>query len=127
MKYNQHIVLRKIHRYFGLFIGIQFLLWTIGGLYFSWSDIDKIHGDQFRKKNPENSFISPKLFSNFQNSSLKIQYMELKFVNQTPYLLINKEKLVDPFTGKVKESISKDEALAVANQHILPEYRMTKI
>jgi hypothetical protein len=29
----------------GLFIGIQFFLWTIGGLYFSWTNIDKIHGD----------------------------------------------------------------------------------
>ncbi len=127
MQYNQHLILRKIHRYFGLFIGIQFLLWTIGGLYFSWSDIDKIHGDQFRKKDPENSFISPKLFSNFQDSSLKIQSLELRFVNQTPYLWINKEKLIDPFTGKIRESISKDEALGVANQHILPEYRMKKI
>ncbi|HED07756.1 MAG TPA: hypothetical protein ENI57_06555 [Ignavibacteria bacterium] len=127
MQYNQHLVLRKIHRYFGLFIGIQFLFWTISGLYFSWSDIDKIHGDQFRTKDLKKSFISPKLFSNLQDSTLKIQYLELKFVNQTPYLWINKEKLIDPFTGKIKESISKNEALAVANQHILPEYRMKKI
>lgn len=39
---------RKAHRYLGLFIGIQFILWTIGGLYFSWTDIDEIHGDHLR-------------------------------------------------------------------------------
>lgn len=39
---------RKVHRYFGLFIGIQFLAWTIGGLYFSWTKIDEIRGDNLR-------------------------------------------------------------------------------
>ena len=39
--------IRKTHRYLGLFIGIQFLAWTISGLYFSWTDLDEIHGDQF--------------------------------------------------------------------------------
>jgi uncharacterized iron-regulated membrane protein len=39
---NRHTALkiRKTHRYLGLFLGIQFLFWTISGLYFSWSDID---------------------------------------------------------------------------------------
>ncbi len=26
---------RKWHRYLGIILGIQFLLWTVGGLYFS--------------------------------------------------------------------------------------------
>ena len=33
--------IRKTHRYLGLFIGLQFLAWTISGLYFSWTDIDE--------------------------------------------------------------------------------------
>ena len=43
------LAIRKTHRYLGLFIGIQFLAWTVSGLYFSWTDIDEIHGDQFRR------------------------------------------------------------------------------
>ena len=39
--------IRKTHRYLGLIIGIQFLAWTVSGLYFSWTDLDEIHGDQF--------------------------------------------------------------------------------
>ena len=42
--------IRKTHRYLGLFIGLQFLAWTVSGLYFSWTDIDEIHGDQFKRK-----------------------------------------------------------------------------
>lgn len=40
--------IRKAHRYLGVFIGIQFLLWTLGGLYFSWTVLDEIHGDHLR-------------------------------------------------------------------------------
>ena len=40
----------KIHRYLGIFIGIQFFLWTIGGLYFSWTNIKEIRGEHLRKK-----------------------------------------------------------------------------
>jgi uncharacterized protein YpmB len=36
---------RKAHRWMGVILGIQFLFWTIGGLYFSWSNMDEIHGD----------------------------------------------------------------------------------
>ncbi len=42
---SYHFYIRKSHRYLGLFIGIQFLLWTFGGLYFSWTNINHIHGD----------------------------------------------------------------------------------
>ena len=39
---------RKIHRYLGIIIGVQFLFWTISGLYFSWTNLDDIHGDTFK-------------------------------------------------------------------------------
>jgi hypothetical protein len=29
----------------GVILGIQFLFWTISGLYFNWSNIDEVHGD----------------------------------------------------------------------------------
>jgi hypothetical protein len=40
-----HRKIRKSHRYLGVALGIQFLFWTLGGLYFSWSDMDDVHGD----------------------------------------------------------------------------------
>ena len=60
--------IRKTHRYLGLFIGIQFILWTVGGLYFSWTDIDKIHGDHFRNMNLEAETI-PLSTAIWQNST----------------------------------------------------------
>ncbi|MCP2042023.1 PepSY domain-containing protein [Pontibacter sp. HSC-36F09] len=49
MKRTTHLRIRKTHRYLGLITGIQFVMWTIGGIYFSFSDIDEIHGDHQRK------------------------------------------------------------------------------
>ncbi|PLK42165.1 hypothetical protein [Emticicia sp. TH156] len=45
MAKSKHYYIRKSHRYLGVILGIQFSLWTLGGLYFSWSDMDEIHGD----------------------------------------------------------------------------------
>ncbi len=49
MNRTWHLRIRKTHRYLGLFIGVQFLLWTLGGLYFSWSNLDDIHGDPLKR------------------------------------------------------------------------------
>ncbi|MBR0572516.1 hypothetical protein KB205_17915 [Microvirga sp. STS03] len=46
---SKHYYIRKSHRYLGLLLGLQYLFWTIGGLYFSWNNIDKVHGDHLRK------------------------------------------------------------------------------
>ena len=41
---NKEFWIRKAHRYLGLFVGIQLLLWVVSGLYFTWNDIDKVRG-----------------------------------------------------------------------------------
>lgn len=37
--------IRRLHRYLGVVIGVQFILWTAGGLYFSWTSLAAVHGD----------------------------------------------------------------------------------
>ena len=57
--------IRKTHRFLGVFLGIQFLLWTLGGLYFSWTNIDAIHGDFERNAPPAlpmpSAWVSPNI------------------------------------------------------------------
>ncbi len=54
---------RRWHRYLAVFVGVQFLLWIVGGLYFSWSDLDGIRGEHLRKKAPlaatKEALVSP--------------------------------------------------------------------
>ncbi len=41
---------RKWHRALAPLIGVQLLLWTMGGIYFSWFDLDNVHGDYERRE-----------------------------------------------------------------------------
>jgi len=110
--------IRKTHRYLGVFLGIQFLLWTTSGLYFSWTNIDEIHGDQFKNLDYQprtfNNLISPMLL----NVSEGINTIELRDLKGVPYYWINKSKLYNAVDGKPKNNIAEDEALYVAKNYM---------
>ncbi|CAM1346489.1 PepSY domain-containing protein [Tenacibaculum crassostreae] len=117
---NRHTAqkIRKTHRYLGIFIGVQFLFWTISGLYFSWTNIDDIHGDQFK-----NSEYQPKTFNNLVSpSELKISgginTIALRDINGVPFYWINKKQLYNALDGSLKENISEEEALYIAKNYM---------
>jgi hypothetical protein len=126
---NRHTVLkiRKTHRYLGLFLGIQFLFWTLSGLYFSWTNINDIHGDQFKdlKYQPQafNKLISPSQL----NVSEGINTIALRDINNTPYYWINNKQLYNAINGDVKNSITKEEALYVAKNYMKSDLKVMKI
>ena len=41
---------RKWHRALAPLIGVQLLFWTLGGIYFSWFNLDDVHGDYERSE-----------------------------------------------------------------------------
>lgn len=136
-----HYKIRRVHRYLGLILGIQFLLWTIGGIYFSWSDMDEIHGDPHRNPAPliagRLDFISPaivlqKLKSRQQVDS--VYDLRLIEISGKPYYqihfmavsgaIINHEKhpgkpkykiqLADAISGDLRSPLNRSEAIAIA-------------
>ncbi len=117
---NRHTAqkIRKIHRYLGLFLGIQFLMWTISGLYFSWSNIDNIHGDQFKNMSPELGAYNNLIDLDELEGNPSITSVELREINNQPYYWVNKESLYSANTGFLKEAISKDDALSVAKKYM---------
>lgn len=117
---NRHTALkiRKAHRYLGLFLGIQFLFWTISGMYFSWTDIDDIHGDLFK-----NLEFQSKAFNNLISpSQLKVpegvSTIALRDIGNVPYYWVNGEQLYNAVDGSPKDSITKEEALYVASYYM---------
>ncbi len=127
VKRQTALKIRKVHRYLGIFLGIQFLMWTISGMYFSWTDIDEIHGDQFRNE----SYITT-AFENLKNPSdmsnqSNITSLELKDIGGEPYFYINKNLLYHARTGLAKKEITKNEALLIAKQNILPDFKVKDI
>ncbi|HGY54451.1 MAG TPA: hypothetical protein ENK44_01990 [Caldithrix abyssi] len=112
--------IRKIHRYLGVFLGIQFLLWTLSGLYFSWTDIDEIHGDHYK-----NMEYQAKAFKNLVSPSRLpvqegIRSIELREINNNPYYWVNGNQLFNARTGEAKAGINEKEALAVAKRRLIP-------
>lgn len=122
---------RKIHRYLGLFIGIQFLLWTLGGLYFSWTNLEEIHGDHFLEDSPTQPSILASRFgiqnSVMLDSTLAVQDLTLRFIGETPYYWINNAILVNALTGEKLEEITEQMAISVANSYLKSQYSISTI
>ncbi len=136
-----HYNIRRIHRYFGLILGIQFLFWTIGGIYFSWSDMDEIHGDLNRNPAPLISgkldFISPAIILQKLKSRQQVDSvydMRLIEISGKPYYQIHfmsvsgairnhdehsgkakyKIQLADAIRGDLRSPLNRSEAIAIA-------------
>jgi uncharacterized iron-regulated membrane protein len=119
--------IRKTHRYLGIFIGIQFLMWTISGMYFSWTDIDEIHGDQFKKEQPKRTSFKNLLGTNQLKREQPIQTLELLEIADKPYYWINDTTLFNASTGDKKNGITKDEAKQVATRYMLSDLKISSI
>ena len=124
---SKSLKIRKAHRHLGLFLGIQFLLWTLSGLYFSWTNIDEIHSDQYKnlKYEPKafDSLISPSLL----NLSAPIQTIEIRDLNLQPYYFVNKKALYHARSGQLKGELTKDEAVYIAGNSMKKELEVSNI
>ena len=118
IKSKTAIKIRKAHRYLGLFLGIQFLLWTISGLYFSWTNIDEIRGEHLINKNVKLKDFSELISPSKLNES-NIKSIELRNISGVPYSWINNANLYNAYTGNLKQSITKKEAVDIAKQSLV--------
>lgn len=125
MAKSKHYYIRKTHRYLGVILGIQFLFWTLGGLYFSWSDIDEIHGDFQHRHVPQLNgtlhFISPDSVLKQVSHVDSINSLQVINILGKPYYSIayysgnNQHRiLADANTGMIRNPIDKNEAIQVA-------------
>jgi uncharacterized membrane protein YkoI len=151
MAKSKHYYIRKTHRWLGVLLGIQFLLWTIGGLYFSWSNMDEVHGD-FQKKNTpllssDISLVSPTVVLNTIkkvhriDSVVSIQlieilgkpYYQVRFINAI-HKTDNHEQhgeamnhLADAETGQLRGPLSKEEAVEIAKMRFNGEPQVKSV
>ena len=119
--------IRRVHRYLGLFLGLQFLLWTISGLYFSWTDIDEIHGDHFKKLPPETRSFKGLLGTSEIEGTGEISSLELLDVAGQPYYWINDSVLYNAHNGVLKKSITSEEARDVASRYLRADLKILEV
>ena len=110
--------IRKSHRYLGIFLGIQFLMWTVSGLYFSWTDIDEIHGDHFRNMDYQPQAFSGLMAPSELDISEGIQSIEIRDINNVPYYWVNNHRLFNALNGQAKSYITQKEALNIAANYM---------
>ena len=126
MSKGHRFYIRKTHRWLGLLLGIQFLIWTVSGLYFSWTNIDDIHGDLLHKHPPHLSaqynLVSPTVV--FANAGIRpdsIHAIQLVAVLGKPMYRMEyfsggkfQHVLADATTGAVRPAVGKEEAVQIA-------------
>jgi len=103
-----------------LFVGLQFMIWTISGAYMVILDIDYIHGDSLVTPHKMNS-IKPSLV-NFSINDLFTQYPNAKnielnlLLNQAVYSFSigSKQVLLNAKTGKIIPPITEGYAKKIA-------------
>jgi hypothetical protein len=119
--------IRKTHRYLGLFLGIQFLFWTVSGLYFSWTNLDEIHGDQFKKIDVNHSEFSELISPTMVDLKNPIKFLELREIDGHPYYFINNQVLYNAIDGKKKIEIDKEEAVKIASKYIREDLKVSYV
>lgn len=134
MKFKKNINYnaRKIHRYLGVFIGVQFFFWALGGLYFSWNNMDDVHGETLLKQ--EKNYVAAIDFSQIQKGidSLKIvtsidSVHSVKLIKtlKKPFALFRffengqlKSQLISVETGSLRQAFTGQECLEIAEQQL---------
>ncbi len=123
---NKKLLIRKAHRYIGLIVALQLLAWTLGGIWFTWNDIDEIHGDHLRNttkievQSPTVS-VQKALEAIFDYKSLNsiavIQVLSTP-VYRIKYRTVqnaSKITLVDGITGELFPEINQQSAIDIAD------------
>jgi hypothetical protein len=119
--------IRKAHRYLGIFIGIQFIMWTVSGLYFSWTDLDDIHGDQFKKEVVEKSSFADLKSPTQLDPALEVKAISLEEISGDPYYFINNEFLMHSRTGEKIKEINEQQARDIAGRYMLSDLEISSV
>lgn len=145
---NKNLFIRRIHRYLGLFIGIQFLGWTISGLFFSWSDIDSVHGDYLRKSpaflSANVSTVAPTDAINKLKQAQTVDSIHsihlIRVLDKPVYQIAYFSghvgagmhhhlhyALADAATGELKQALTKEEGIAVAKEQVVQGAEVSEV
>lgn len=140
-KAKLHKVIRRTHRWLGVFFGIQVLLWTVGGIYFSWTNISHIKGDDIRREEPplalEAAEIPPAQAIQTIKAADTVQQIKsvqlVTVLDSVFYQVVfnngqrSKARLVNAISGNLKPVLSGNESAAVAKRSLKATGEVTKI
>ena len=117
------IIARSLHKWLGLFVGLQILIWLLTGLYMVVVNIDFIHGDTL-VRHMQQKVIMPGE-DGFGLSELRSRYPDateiglVAVMGKTLYTVkgASQRYLLDPENGEVLSPLNEETARAIAQYH----------
>lgn len=118
-----NIIARTLHKWIGLLIGIQLLIWLSSGLYMVIVDLDFIHGDPMVRNMQQ--LISVPADSQVSVASLVAQYPDARHIGlqtvmgETRYLVTTPDQryLIHPGTAETLSPLDEKAAREIARFH----------
>ena len=124
MKPNVQRITRTLHKWFGLTLGLQLLLWSASGLYMVAVDLDYIHGDFLVRQPPPirgdtGKVISLAALTHSRNGVERIRLKALPGSGRLVYEVHQRggRELVDATTGERLSPLSADAIQALARAY----------
>ncbi|MEH6595570.1 MAG: PepSY-associated TM helix domain-containing protein [Colwellia polaris] len=112
----------KIHKWLMLFIGVQFVIWSVTGAYMVFFDIDYIHGDSLvvahqKAIKPENlTYATAKLFKKYPDAkNLSVGLLVDREVYR--FKIAKQQFIIDASNGEKLSPLNKSTAIEVAKYH----------
>lgn len=136
--------IRKLHRYLGILIGIQLLLWTASGLYFSWNPITEVRGEHLRRDHgafdlrggeyaPAGAVIDA-LRDSAPQSIDEVPSVTLRSAMGAPVYEIQyraggrtRYAVADARTGALRPAMTEADAVAIARADFVPEAEVVSV
>ena len=88
---------RKVHKFIGLVVSVQLLLWTVSGIFFSFNKIDQIRGENYLKSVEQ---ITPEKISRISFDEAKEIVIEKTYLYPISVEEITEEKRGSEFRGR---------------------------
>ena len=117
------IIARNLHKWFGLLVGLQVLIWLASGLYMVVVDIDFIHGDPLVRNMQQ--AVSPSTSPQLGMTTLRAKYPNAtriglrSLMGKTVYTVKTPDMryLLDPESGEIISPLGEEMARKIAKFH----------
>ncbi len=118
MSFRIPVLARKTHKWLGLFLGLQVVIWSLSGLYMTAVHIDTIHGDHLVRSQPPVSVDASDLRDPLSVAAANgADNVRLAWVRNRPAYVLQVqtgETAVDATTGDSIAPLRKAEIRAIA-------------
>jgi len=129
MKYLSTTFFRKAHRWLGLIVSIQLLMWTASGLFFSIPDITDVRGEQYltqsnsiniNQQARENMVSISAIIDNAKvnleaNETVLLKHRAGRLIYQVEKNPPEKKLIFDALTGQPMTYITSTEAISIVS------------